>query len=126
QLGIARTTSWAAFGQAIWHISPRLDLTGGIRFTHEKRAGSNTATSFGGATNLSPADLALRERLLLNQFGGYFSIAGKKSFDSVSWLINPSFKITDEILLYASTARGVKSGAINAVAKPIRIGTAVV
>lgn len=126
QLGIAKTSSYAAFGQATWHITPQFDLTGGIRYTHEKREGSNTATSFGGAANLSAADLALRERLLINQFGGYFDIAGKRSFNSVSWLINPSFKVNDDILIYASTARGVKSGAINTVAKPIRVNGAVV
>ena len=126
QLGIARTSSIAAFGQATLHAFPGVDLTGGIRYTHEKRAGSNTATSFGGANNLSQSDQALRERLLINQFGGYFDIGGRKSFNSVSWLINPSFKLSDDILIYGSTARGVKSGAINTVAKPIRVNNAVV
>src|SRR3546814_9295704 len=89
---------------------------------HEERAGSNTASSFGGVASLSEADLATRNKLLLNQFGGYFTVSGKKNNDSISWLINPSIKITDDILLYASTAKGVKSGAINTVA--VQIGRA--
>lgn len=126
QLGIAKTTSFAGFGQATWHATPWFDLTGGIRYTHEKREGSNTATSFGGASGLSATDLARRESILISQFGGYFTVAGKRSFDSVSWLINPSIKVSDDILLYASTARGVKSGAINTVARPVRSGTTIV
>ena len=126
QLGIAKTTSYAAFGQGTWHVTDRFDLTGGIRYTHEKRSGSDTTALIGGASNLTPAQVAQREQILINQFGGYFAIAGKRSFDSVAWLINPSFKVTDDILLYASTARGVKSGAINTVARPVRSGGVVV
>ncbi len=32
--------------------------------------------------------------------------------DSIAWLINPSFQLTDDVLLYASASAGEKSGAV--------------
>lgn len=42
------TKSYAAFGQASWNISPRLSLTAGLRFTHEKKQGAYTQYHAGG------------------------------------------------------------------------------
>ena len=126
QLGKAETHSVAAFGQGTLHILAGLDLTGGVRFTHEVRKGSDTASSFGGVDALSASDLTLRNTLLRNQFGGYFAVAGKNTNNSVSWLVNPSYKITRDIMIYGSAARGVKSGAINTVAVPVYSGTTII
>jgi iron complex outermembrane receptor protein len=122
QFGRAKTDSIAGFGQATWHVAEKIDLTGGLRLTYEKRTGSNVASSVGGAANLSAADLGRRNTLLLNQFGGYFAIKGSADNTSLSWLINPSYKVNDNLLFYGSVARGVKSGAVNTVAVPIYVG----
>lgn len=126
--GVARTRSIAVFGQGTLHLAHGFDLTAGIRFTYEKRKGSNTAYSFNGVpdSQLSASDLALRQDLLRRQFGGYFSVSGEDSSSAISWLINPSYKITDDVMIYASAARGVKSGAVNTDAVPIYSGTTVV
>ena len=126
--GVAKTRSIAAFGQGTLHIARGLDLTAGIRYTYEQRKGSNTGYSFNGVpdSQLIPSDLALREDLLRRQFGGYFSVSGKDSSGAISWLVNPSYKITDEVMVYASAARGVKSGAVNTDARPIYSGSTVV
>lgn len=139
RLGTGTTHSIAAFGQATWHIVDGLDLTGGIRFTHETREGNVVGSYFIGAggtpdNQLSASDLALRTSFINSAFRGTFNAAQIAAFyglpskvgsNAVSWLINPSWKVTPDILLYASASHGVKSGAINTVSQSIA-GTTVV
>jgi iron complex outermembrane recepter protein len=118
QYGRGKTKSLAPFGQGTWHITPALDLTAGLRLTHEAREGSDHSYSFGGASNLSASDLAAQNKQIL-AYGGYFALNGTAVNNSVAWLINPSYKLNDSTLLYALVARGEKSGAINTGAAPI-------
>ncbi|PZQ21557.1 MAG: hypothetical protein DI569_11570 [Sphingopyxis macrogoltabida] len=118
QFGRARIDSYALFGQASWHVSDRATLTGGLRYTIETKKASNTGSSFGGDT--LPAGLAPFRAALVNAFGGPFLIEGKRTYRSFSWLINPSYKLTDDILAYASVSYGEKSGAANLSALPGR------
>jgi iron complex outermembrane receptor protein len=116
QLGKLRVTSGAAFGQATWHATDRLALTGGLRFTRETKKASNTATVFGGAA--LPATLAPARAAIVTAFGGLFAVDDTRTTDSWSWLANPSFKLSDNVLLYASVSYGEKSGAANLGATP--------
>ncbi len=112
QVGKLQVTSGAAFGQATVHLNERASVTGGVRFTRETKKASNTAITFGGAP--LPAVLAGARTAILTAFGGLFTpVADKRTTDSWSWLINPSYKISDDVLLYASVSYGEKSGAAN-------------
>lgn len=116
QYGQLQVTSGAAFGQVTLHATDRLDLTGGLRFTRETKKASNTGSTFGGAP--LPAALAPARAAIINAFGGLFTVSDRRTTDSWSWLINPSFKITPDILLYALVSYGEKSGAANLSATP--------
>lgn len=116
QYGKLRVTSGAAFGQATLHATDRLALTGGLRFTRENKRASNTATTFGGAT--LPAALAPARNAIVSAFGGLFAVSGARTTESWAWLVNPSYKLTDDVLLYASVSYGEKSGAANLGATP--------
>ena len=116
QAGRAVTDSYAAFAQANYHITDAATITAGLRYTFEHKEGGDTATEFGGAT-VTPIQLATRNAVI-GSFGGLFSVAQEKDFGSVSWLINPSYKITDNIFAYASVSHGEKSGGINTTAAP--------
>ena len=124
QYGRGKTKSLAPFGQGTWHVTEALDLTAGVRFTHEEREGSDTSSSFGGSNSLSASDLAARNARLLT-YGGYFNLSGRAGNNSVSWLFNPSYRISEQTLVYASIGRGAKSGAINTGAAPIYVNGAV-
>jgi iron complex outermembrane receptor protein len=124
QYGRGKTKSIAPFGQGTWHITQALDLTLGARFTHEAREGSDDSYSFGGASGLSASDQAAQDKQILS-YGGYFHVSGRAGYNSVAWLVNPSYKLSEQTLLYALIARGQKSGAINTGAAPIYVNGAV-
>ncbi len=115
QIGTADTKSAAIFGQGTWHVSDKADLTGGLRYTHEDREAANNVLSFGGAdlTGALAPYAAYRKAVT----GPAYSVTGEKKNGSVAWLINPSYKISDAILAYASASYSEKSGAANLGAK---------
>ncbi|MFT4045863.1 MAG: TonB-dependent receptor [Solimonas sp.] len=122
--GRADTVSGALFGQGTIHFTPRLDLTLGARYTHERRKGWVKGYNVDGTgtsdDDLSESDLALRDSYIITYTGGnYDPITGTKSKNSPSWLVNPSFKVSDDFLVYASVAQGQKSGAVNTDATPV-------
>ncbi|MEI9851881.1 MAG: TonB-dependent receptor [Sphingomonas sp.] len=116
QYGKLQVTSWALFGQGTFHATDRLALTAGLRFSRENKEASNTATVFGGAA--LPPTLAPARTAIVNAFGGLFAVADERTTESWSWLINPSYQVSDDVLLYASVSYGEKSGAANLGATP--------
>jgi iron complex outermembrane receptor protein len=109
-----RTRSYAAFGQADWQITDRLTLTGGLRFTHEKKAGSFNQFHVAG-TDLStlPAQAALQAAGIRAQFNPITSYSTSFSDNSLSGLATLSWKFNENALAYASYSRGNKSGGLN-------------
>ena len=101
--------SVGAFAQANWHVDDRATVTFGLRDTHETVNNKFNKISTGGVAVTGNA-LAIRKA----QQGTLYSYvdAGEASNNSVSWLINPSYRLSNDILLYASASHGTKSGAV--------------
>ena len=110
----AKTDSYAAFGQANWHLSDRLTLTGGLRFTHEKKSGGFDQRQTGG-TDLStlPAAIAGAASAIRNNFGSVRSYTARTTNDSLSGQATLAYKLSPNVLTYATYARGNKSGGLN-------------
>jgi len=109
-----KTRSYAAFGQLDWHIDPRLTLTVGLRFTHEKKRGFYAQTQTGGVdlTTVAPAT-ATAAQALRNAFGPARSLIAADTSNKVSGQINLAWRPIDGVLAYATYARGTKSGGLN-------------
>lgn len=111
------TTSLAAYGQTTWHATSALDLTLGVRNTYEEKDNWGRKWYTGGAT-LNPTLEAYRNQVvgLYSTTPGVYNtnpVQGKAIYaDSWSWLVNPSYKFTDDILGYVSASYGEKSGAV--------------
>jgi iron complex outermembrane recepter protein len=111
-----RIDSYAAYGQATWHITPQLDLTGGLRYTYEEKTGSFYQNVEGGP-DLSTLDptlvaqiLALRGAVgLVNQ--AYFKVNEDRG--DPSGLVTATYKFDDDINAYATFSHGAKSGGLN-------------
>ncbi|MEO7689808.1 MAG: TonB-dependent receptor [Sphingomonas sp.] len=108
------THSYALFGQSVWHINDALSLTAGLRYTHEKKAGSFTQTQVAGPSlaGLSPAQQATAQGLR-NLLSPNVSYSAETSDKSLSGLATLSWKAGRDVLLYATYARGNKSGGLN-------------
>jgi iron complex outermembrane recepter protein len=100
-LGFVTTTAYrqtartvAGFGQVDVPLSSALSLTGGLRLEHEVRRLKDFET-----TRALPTGSGARERL------GTTQLTGK---------IGADYHASDDVLLYASASRGVKSGGFTA------------
>jgi iron complex outermembrane receptor protein len=109
------SNSQAVFAQANWEVTDRFTLTAGLRYTREQKT-STTRREIGRedgsplvSTGNAVAD-AIRSAQLQAPFG---DIIGEPIDDGAfAWLVNPSYRLTDDILLYASASGGGKSGAV--------------
>ena len=91
--------SYAAFGEATYAITPTTHLTGGLRYTHEKRdfAGRLFGRGQIASQPVFPGP-------------GFPGIPGKISFNKLTYRIALRQDINDDVNVYASYNRGFKSG----------------
>ena len=95
-----RTTvdSVAVFGQANYSITEQLTITGGIRYTHDKRWGRSDTSTVGTPNPATSIP---------------FHYNTSVSDDNVSYLASVSYKITPDVLLYGSYSTGYKGSGLN-------------
>lgn len=109
-----KTNSYALFGQATWNISDALSLTGGLRYTHEKKKGVFRSWQEGGAKLAAlPPTPGAAAQAIRDLYYPRRSYTAELSDDSVSGLVTLSYKVADDVLVYGSYARGSKSGGLN-------------
>ena len=110
-----RTDSYAAFGQATWHISPDLSLTGGLRYTWDDKRGSYNAIAAGGAPLAGPlaAFAAIRAGFATtNAYNVSFSKGAVGGHVDLAW------QISSDVMAYAGFSRGNRSGGLNLIQLP--------
>ncbi|GFE86768.1 TonB-dependent receptor [Steroidobacter agaridevorans] len=107
--------SAAVFGQVNWHLTERASVTIGLRQTWEYKTNVvyRRTTLLDGSALVSTGN-ATADAIRSAQTGAnYGTIEGTRiKDDSIAWLINPSFQLSDDVLLYASASAGEKSGAV--------------
>lgn len=86
----------AVFGSATYHISDAFSLTGGVRYTDDKRSGTKITLSNFGAPISSP-DL--------------FDV--EVTYSRVTWNVGGEWKPNNDFLGYASVSNGYKAGGFN-------------
>lgn len=103
-------TSLAAFGQLTLNVSDQLRVTGGLRWTNDDKSGSYTQlvanTILLPPSSLNPLAINLRT----------VDSAPDLEFDDskLTWLINASYDINDNVMVFATASTGFKSGGFNA------------
>lgn len=122
------TKSAALFGQLNWHLDEKSTLTLGLRDTHETKTNDftkwyensaliNNGDAYYTSLGAIAAQLTNAKAISNNQLSSKgaafqaYSIPGNDiTANSYSWLINPSYKLSEDVLLYASVGKGEKSG----------------
>jgi iron complex outermembrane receptor protein len=106
--------SYATFGEVNWKATDRLTLTGGLRYTIEHKVGDFSTTVSGGLQTTVPALVNAKLSILRPQTYGARDDSG-----DLSGRGNISYQVSDGIFVYASYARGFKSGGINMSGLPL-------
>ena len=105
--------STAAFGQATWNVSDRLHLTGGVRYTHDKRANIG-GRAYTWAYNASAPQLPLNPSIDPRVQPGFKEDApgndGTFSGSKVTGLARVNYDLNRDHMVYASVSTGYKSG----------------
>jgi iron complex outermembrane receptor protein len=96
---ILRTKSYAAFANASWQIVDRLSLSGGIRYTDEKKTYRRSQTSGSPLLFFLPITTV--------------NLNNSDSWSNWSPRVSLDYQLTDDVLAYASVSRGFKSGGFN-------------
>ncbi len=108
----ADTKSYAAFGQLIWHVTDAFDVTAGLRYTNEKKAGFFEQVQRG--PTLTPGEILLGAQAIRNSFGANIPrYTAKTKEDNISGSLTLSYKVTPDVMVYATYAKGYKSGGLN-------------
>jgi iron complex outermembrane recepter protein len=97
-----KTESGSVFGQVTFKPAPDWDLTAGVRDTYEQK---DTAVEQATSGSTNAAFLAANPTRSIGPLARYDN--------NVSGLLSAGYKITPDVLLYASVSRGAKSGAID-------------
>ncbi|WP_347261346.1 TonB-dependent receptor [Rudaea sp.] len=122
--------SYAAFGDLIWHVNDRLNLTGGLRFTHDEKTfdwfnplrqspGLDSALASLGALQLlsqiPPQLLAVLTHNIV--FGDAVGVPVRReaSWQDVSPRVVADYHFTPETMAYASASHGYKAGGMDGV-----------
>ncbi len=126
--GIAKAT--AIYGDVIWHLTDRINLTTGVRFTRDQRDFSwYTPPRIAPELDQTLADLqvfglldALGVPIETFQQNIYFvtpstllkPVEFERSWNDTSPRIVLDYKLTPDIMLYASATKGYQAGGFNA------------
>lgn len=104
-----RTSYLSVFGQFTWNVGERLSVTTGARWRRdEKDATLDNTTTLPGASLISTV---LTPTVAPN--GEPVNGAVGRVFDGWTWSVTPAYRIGDGLMLYATWARGAKSGGFN-------------
>lgn len=100
------TKSYAAFGQLTYAFTDKLSLTGGLRYTKERKEYFRTTTTDLAGTISPPF-------IFPDSLPAPYNDLDHVDFDAWTPSATLSFKPTRDTLLYASASRGFKSGGFN-------------
>jgi len=110
--GRVDTKSWGIYSQATYHLDDKFSLTGGLRYSQDKKGlDSSNATVLGNTLNDPNA-------IFICAIGPVCPQNRSATFKAWSYTASIDYKPNDDLLLYLKTAKGFRAGgqALRAVA----------
>jgi len=93
------------YGQATFHVTDKLSITGGLRYSSDtKEIISTNGTGIGTIDTTSPAFICQLTSCPAER---------SATFKSISYTASVDYKVTDDVMVYAKTAKGYRSGGQN-------------
>ena len=93
-------TTWALFGQTSYEINERLNVTGGVRYTHDKKSLHVGEQNVGGFA-LVTGDATVQNYEDIDVDDG-----------QISWELSANYKVDDDTSLFARFANGFRAQSI--------------
>ena len=115
---VYKTTSLAAFGQATWHITSKFNLTGGMRYTYDKKDGTYQQVASGGVPLTGALGVLLPYR---NALGTDDAFAASTDKGDLSGMVDLSYQATRNVMAYVTYSKGFKSGGLNLTQLPANV-----
>jgi iron complex outermembrane receptor protein len=109
--GEGETTSVAVYGDVTWHATDLLDVVVGVRYTEDDKKISYN----------NPATAGLLGGLDGQIFGPITPgpVPASSKFDSTDPRLALNYQLTEDVMVYASAAKGYKSGGLNRQLDPV-------
>ena len=113
--GEVKTDSYAAFGQMTYDFTDAFSVTGGLRYTHEKRQFNPGLQQVVGYADISRIPIPGFVNILAGAFGppgtplfpaGWY----KRTSNSATPMISANYKIDRNVMAYATFSQGFKGG----------------
>ena len=114
--------SSAAFGQATWNVSDSLHLTGGARYTSDKRTnvgGNGYTWNYDASVPQVPVSGSIDPRIPGQGYSPSVpSNDGVYKGNKTTWLARASYDVNRQNMVYASISTGYKSGGLQDGGRP--------
>lgn len=104
------------YGQATWHLNDKLSFTGGLRYSVDDKGLETRSNNFNRTSGVTTcAVVAGVPAFTAGEIIDPAQCAFKRrdSFSGWSYTASVDYKISDDILVYAKTAKGFRSGGQN-------------
>ncbi|HEX7374601.1 MAG TPA: TonB-dependent receptor, partial [Steroidobacteraceae bacterium] len=112
QISSMQTDSYALFGSADWAATDAWKFTLGLRYTHETKDVGYGAW-LADVSDVDPMMFFVNRRITDRAIVQTIDFSEKKSWNDISGRLSASYKFSDDVLGYASIARGFNSGNYN-------------
>lgn len=92
-VGHQKSSSVAGFGQVTAHVTDRLNLTGGLRYTRDRKT--------------------MDQSILIDQVVDICGVTTSKKWSAWTGTLSADYHVTDDAIVYARASKGYKAGGIN-------------
>lgn len=109
------TTQVAPYAQGVWHATPDVDLTGGVRYSYTGKPAVTSGQTYGASLDgLTAAQQATARTLRQAQFGPAYYYDTFSTHEGLwSGLLSVTYKFTPDVNVYATYSHGVRPGGPN-------------
>lgn len=112
--GYITNDSMGIYGQATYHVTDQLSLTGGLRYSIDDKAlESRNADYVIASGTMSCKLVALTWVGPEDSAPARCAVSTNASFSGVSYTLGLDYKVTDNTMVYVKTAKGFRAGGFN-------------
>jgi iron complex outermembrane receptor protein len=107
--------SYGVYAQGSWALTDRLSVSGGLRYSSDEKGIESRNNNFNRTTSAHTCSLFTAPAIVQPEVVGVAQCAVRRSdtFTGWSYLAGLEYRPTDDVLLYAKTSKGFRSGGQN-------------